>query len=169
MVNITASFMTFLAIASFTAAAPTSLEPQSDVPTHIFEKRAVSCRDDNFNVWKRGNTADAARCITELAALGGQACQGSVSGTVFKKCGNTIIHGQNVCAPSEGNLATATWYVFLVLRWTFVIMIADIPYSQEAARGAGLIMDKCSRGDGTVMGENHAWASRCLLIHILAE
>jgi hypothetical protein len=50
-----------------------------------------------------------------------------------------------------------------------VIMIADIPYSQEAARGAGLIMDKCSRGDGTVMGENHAWASRCLLIHILAE
>ncbi|KAI4854290.1 hypothetical protein E4T44_00271 [Aureobasidium sp. EXF-8845] len=149
MVNITASFMTLLAIASFTAAAPTSLEPQSDVPTHIFEKRAVSCRDDNFNVWKRGNTADAARCITQLAALGGQACQGSISGTVFKKCGNTIIHGQNVCAPSEGNLATAT--------------------CQEAARGAGLIMDKCSRGDGTVMGENHAWASRCLLIHILAE
>jgi hypothetical protein len=55
MVNITASLMTLLAIASFTAAAPTSLEPQSDVPTHIFEKRAVSCRDDNFNRWKRGN------------------------------------------------------------------------------------------------------------------
>jgi hypothetical protein len=55
MVNIAASFMTLLAIASFTAAAPTSLEPQSNVPTHIFEKRAVDCRDDNFNVWKRGN------------------------------------------------------------------------------------------------------------------
>ena len=130
MVNITASLTALLAAASFAAAAPASLEPQSDVSTHIFEKRAVSCRDDNYDVWKRGNvsrrittsarsmflltqaqTADAARCITELAALGGQACQGSVSGTVFKKCGSTIIHGQNVCAPSEGNLATATWYV----------------------------------------------------------
>jgi hypothetical protein len=50
-----------------------------------------------------------------------------------------------------------------------VFMIADSSHSQEAARGAGLIMDQCSRGDGTVMGENHAWASRCLLIHILAE
>ncbi|KAH0290356.1 hypothetical protein M436DRAFT_80695 [Aureobasidium namibiae CBS 147.97] len=149
MVNITASFMTLLAAASLAVAAPASLEPQSNVPAHIFEKRAVSCRDDNYDIWKRGNTADAARCITELAALGGQACQGSVSGIVFKKCGNTIIHGQNVCAPSEGNLATAT--------------------CQEAARGAGLIMDQCSRGDGTVMGENHAWASRCLLIHILGE
>jgi hypothetical protein len=55
MVNITASLTALLAIASLTAAAPTSLEPQSDIPTHIFEKRAVDCRDDNFNVWKRGN------------------------------------------------------------------------------------------------------------------
>lgn len=134
MVNTTASLMALLAAASFATAAPTSLEPKSDVPAYFFEKRAVSCRDDNYDVWKRGNvsrgnttsarsmflltqaqTADAARCITELAALGGQACQGSVSGTVFKKCGNTIIHGQNVCAPSEGNLATATWYVLCSL------------------------------------------------------
>ena len=67
----------------------------------------------------QAQTADAARCITELAALGGQACQGSVSGTVFKKCGSTIIHGQNVCAPSEGNLATATWYVLCSLPSTY--------------------------------------------------
>jgi hypothetical protein len=69
MVNITASFMTFLAIASFTAAAPTSLEPQSDVPTHIFEKRAVSCRDDNFNVWKRGNVGYLAINPTYTSSL----------------------------------------------------------------------------------------------------
>jgi len=50
-----------------------------------------------------------------------------------------------------------------------ILAIADYLRSQEAARGAGLIMDQCSRGDGTVMGENHAWASRCLLIHILGE
>jgi len=49
------------------------------------------------------------------------------------------------------------------------LAIADCFRSQEAARGAGLIMDQCSRGDGTVMGENHAWASRCLLIHVLGE
>jgi len=50
-----------------------------------------------------------------------------------------------------------------------MLVITDNLRSQEAARGAGLIMDQCSRGDGTVMGENHAWASRCLLIHILGE
>jgi hypothetical protein len=55
MVNITSSLMTLLAVASFAAAAPTPLEPQSEVPAHIFEKRAVDCRDDNFGVWKRGN------------------------------------------------------------------------------------------------------------------
>ncbi|KAG9513901.1 hypothetical protein KCV07_g8489, partial [Aureobasidium melanogenum] len=149
MVNITASLMTLLAVASLTAAAPAPFETQSEVSTNILEKRAVSCRDDGPSGWKRGSSADAARCITELAALGNQACTAGISGTLFKKCGNTIIHGQNVCAPSEGATATAT--------------------CQEAARGAGLIMDQCSRGDGTVMGENHAWASRCLLIHILAE
>jgi hypothetical protein len=57
----------------------------------------------------------------------------------------------------------------LLFRKAFVYVVADTLYSQEAARGAGFIMDQCSRGDGTVMGENHAWASRCLLIHILAE
>ncbi|KAG9944967.1 hypothetical protein KCU85_g7623, partial [Aureobasidium melanogenum] len=149
MVNITASLMTLLAVASFAAAAPAPIQPQSEVPTNILEERAVSCRDDGPKGWKRGSSADAARCITELAALGSQDCTASVSGTLFKKCGDTIIHGQNVCAPSEGLTATAT--------------------CQEAARGAGLIMDQCSRGDGTVMGENHAWASRCLLIHILAD
>lgn len=49
-------------------------------------------------------------------------------------------------------------------------MFADVLFldgGKEAARSAGLIMDKCSRGDGTVMGETHAWASRCLLIRIL--
>lgn len=63
MVNITASFMTLMAIASFTAAAPTSLEPQSDIPAHIFEKRAVSCRDDNYDVWKRGNVRRTSLCM----------------------------------------------------------------------------------------------------------
>jgi len=57
MVNITASLTALLAAASFAAAAPASLEPQSDVSTHIFEKRAVSCRDDNYDVWKRGNVS----------------------------------------------------------------------------------------------------------------
>jgi hypothetical protein len=58
MVNITTSLMALLAAASFAAAAPTSLEPQSEVSAHIFEKRAVDCRDDNFGVWKRGNVCN---------------------------------------------------------------------------------------------------------------
>lgn len=55
MVNITASIMTLLAVASITAAVPAPIEPQSEVPTNILEKRAVSCRDDGPKGWKRGS------------------------------------------------------------------------------------------------------------------
>lgn len=55
MVNITASLMTLLAVASFAAAAPAPIQPQSEVPTNILEERAVSCRDDGPKGWKRGS------------------------------------------------------------------------------------------------------------------
>ncbi|KAG9713651.1 hypothetical protein KCU73_g16449, partial [Aureobasidium melanogenum] len=61
MVNITASLVTLLAAAFFAAAAPAPVEPQSEVPASILEKRAVSCRDDGPSGWKRGSSADAAR------------------------------------------------------------------------------------------------------------
>jgi hypothetical protein len=69
MINITSSLMALLAVASFTAAAPTSLEPQSEVPAHIFEKRAVDCRDDNFGVWKRGNVCHPLIKIGSISLL----------------------------------------------------------------------------------------------------
>ncbi|CAJ0542593.1 Ff.00g001560.m01.CDS01 [Fusarium sp. VM40] len=37
---------------------------------------------------------------------------------------------------------------------------------QDVARGAGFIMDKCSRGDGKVRGQNEAWANGNLLVDI---
>lgn len=55
MVNITAFLMTLLAVASFAAAAPAPIEPQSEVPASILEKRDVSCRDDNYDFWERGS------------------------------------------------------------------------------------------------------------------
>ncbi|KAI7759093.1 hypothetical protein LZL87_013946 [Fusarium oxysporum] len=37
---------------------------------------------------------------------------------------------------------------------------------KDVARGAGFIMDKCSRGDGKVRGANEAWANGNLLVDI---
>lgn len=59
MVNITASLMTLLAVASFAAAAPAPVEPQTEVPANILEKRAVSCRDDGPKGWKRGSVCSS--------------------------------------------------------------------------------------------------------------
>lgn len=54
MVNITSSLITLLAVASFAAAAPAPIEPQSRVPASMLEKRDVSCREDNYDSWERG-------------------------------------------------------------------------------------------------------------------
>lgn len=39
-------------------------------------------------------------------------------------------------------------------------------YSQDVARGAGLIMDHCTRADGKVRGANPAWGNGNLIVDI---
>lgn len=48
----------------------------------------------------------------------------------------------------------------------FARVITNSFDSQDVARGAGFIMDKCSRGDGKVRGQNEAWANGNLLVDI---
>ncbi|RBR25029.1 uncharacterized protein FIESC28_02153 [Fusarium coffeatum] len=110
------------------------------VPSAL-EKRKVTCRDDR-PASELANVNEAVACINYLASLGSQPCVATVSGQSFCRRGNTQITG----LARNGNTATST--------------------CQEVARGAGFIMDKCSRGDGKVRGANEAWANGNLLVDI---
>ncbi|KAI4726290.1 hypothetical protein E4T49_05915 [Aureobasidium sp. EXF-10728] len=145
MVNIKASVMVVFAATSFVAAAPA--EPRSAVPRSPLEARSdVDCRDDNWDRWTRGNTNEAVQCINQLAALGDQACEAAASAVQFCRYGNTVIMGMSR-KPIASDIASSR--------------------CQDVARGAGLIMDACTRGDGTVMGQNPAWGNGNLLITIV--
>ncbi|KAF4456559.1 hypothetical protein FALBO_15381 [Fusarium albosuccineum] len=111
---------------------------------HTLEARDVSCMD-NLPGDTLANINEAVECINYLASLGGQACTGGVSGTSFCRRGNTQITGLAVGLPSD-KTATAS--------------------CQDVARGAGLVMDRCSRGDGKVRGQNPAWGNGHLMVDI---
>ncbi|KIL87331.1 hypothetical protein FAVG1_09035 [Fusarium avenaceum] len=110
------------------------------VPNTI-EARKLSCLD-NLPADSLANVKEAVECINYLASLGNQPCVAKVSGESFCRRGNTQITGLARKGPS----ATST--------------------CQDVARGAGFIMDKCSRGDGKVRGQNEAWANGNLLVDI---
>ncbi|QPC59212.1 hypothetical protein HYE67_001443 [Fusarium culmorum] len=112
---------------------------------NTLEKRAVTCRDDLPNS-ELANANEAAACIDYLASLGNQACVATISGQSFCRRGNTQITGLARGAPTR----TSTCYLC----------------SQEVARGAGLILDRCTRGDGKVRGANEAWGNGNLLVDI---
>ncbi|KAM0410801.1 hypothetical protein ACHAPD_010612 [Fusarium lateritium] len=105
------------------------------------EKRAVACRDDRPNS-ELANANEAAACIVNLASLGSQPCVATISGQSFCRRGDTQITGLARGAPTR----TST--------------------CQEVARGAGFILDKCTRGDGKVRGANEARANGNLLVDI---
>ncbi|KAF4460673.1 hypothetical protein FALBO_12540 [Fusarium albosuccineum] len=102
---------------------------------------AVSCLD-SLPASAFANSNEAVDCINYLAGLGGQPCTGTVSGTSFCWRGNTQITG---IAPNGGSSTSSC---------------------QDVARGAGQIMDNCSRGDGKVKGQNPAWGNGNLIVDI---
>ncbi|KAG8672245.1 hypothetical protein FPOAC2_05617 [Fusarium poae] len=108
---------------------------------NALEKRKVTCRDDLPNS-ELANAKEAAACIDYLASLGSKPCVATVSGQSFCRRGNTQITGLARGAPTR----TST--------------------CQDVARGAGFILDKCTRGDGKVRGANEAWANGNLLVDI---
>ncbi|KAM5350271.1 hypothetical protein ACJ41O_006776 [Fusarium nematophilum] len=111
---------------------------------HSLEAREASCTD-NLDGDSLANINEAVECINFLASLGDQACTAGVSGTSFCRRGNTQITGLAVGLPSD-QTSTST--------------------CQEVARGAGLVMDRCSRADGKVRGQNPAWGNGHLLVDI---
>ncbi|KAK7425871.1 hypothetical protein QQZ08_007585 [Neonectria magnoliae] len=111
---------------------------------HTLVERDVSCMD-HLPADSLANVQEAVECINYLASLGGQACTAGVSGQSFCRRGNTQITGLAVGLPSH-QTATAS--------------------CEAVARGAGLIMDRCSRGDGKVRGQNPAWGNGHLMVDI---
>ncbi|KAK6540725.1 hypothetical protein TWF694_008116 [Orbilia ellipsospora] len=138
MVKLSAIFLT--ATAALVAAAPTTTNIFQD--KHIF-KRDVNCRDD-LGAGALASVPDSVACINYLAGLGNQPCVASVSGTVFCRRGQTQITGISILG--QGQTATSS--------------------CNDVARGAGQIMDKCTRGDGTVRGANAAWGNGNLIVDI---
>ncbi|KAJ4168712.1 hypothetical protein NW754_010640 [Fusarium falciforme] len=108
------------------------------------EARAPSCMDD-LPANTLANINEAVECINYLASLGNQPCTAGVGAQSFCRRGNTQITGIAVGLPSD---RTAT------------------SPCQAVARGAGLVMDRCSRGDGKVRGQNPAWGNGNLMVDI---
>ncbi|EMT62981.1 hypothetical protein FOC4_g10013174 [Fusarium odoratissimum] len=75
-----------------------------------------------------------------------------VFGVVFCRRGNTQIVGL-----ARGLLPHETATSSCISNW---------PNRKDIARGAGLIIDKCLRGDGKVRGANPAWGNGYLLVDI---
>ncbi|RDL37124.1 uncharacterized protein BP5553_04557 [Venustampulla echinocandica] len=125
MVNLAAPIQSLLAAASLAEASS-------------LETRTADCRDDHPKDPRR---------INELAALDLK-CVTNAIGTVFRRCGNTIIVGMAI--GSGANLPTIS------------------SPCKDVARGAGQIMDACSRADGTVMGQAPAWGNGSMILSVRA-
>ncbi|KAM0426053.1 hypothetical protein ACHAPT_008684 [Fusarium lateritium] len=111
---------------------------------HTIEERDPSCMD-HLPADSLANINEAVECINYLASLGGQDCTAGVSGTSFCRRGNTQITGLAVGLNSDQTSTSSC---------------------EAVARGAGLVMDRCSRGDGKVRGQNPAWGNGHLMVDI---
>ncbi|KAF3932149.1 hypothetical protein ABW20_dc0108109 [Dactylellina cionopaga] len=114
------------------------------VPTSngIFQRDA-DCRDD-LGQDSLARTDEAVECINYLASLGGQACVATVSGQSFCRRGQTQITGLSRLDRGQNTQSSC----------------------QDVARGAGQILDRCTRADGTVRGANAAWGNGDLIVDI---
>ncbi|KAJ3539960.1 hypothetical protein NM208_g3200 [Fusarium decemcellulare] len=108
----------------------------------LFKRYPLTCDSDRYTAIAE----DAARAIDYLRSIGSRACvvpEGNGKEIEFKRFGSAIIRGHNKYAVNKG--------------------------SNDVARGAGLIMDKCTRFDGVnnrVTGLNAAWGNGCLVVII---
>ncbi|RGP78706.1 hypothetical protein FLONG3_3161 [Fusarium longipes] len=111
---------------------------------HDLEARSDTDCMDYLGADALANVDDAVYCINYLASLN-QDCVATISGTSFCKRGNTQITG--LAKYDLNHLTTKS-------------------SCKDVARGAGLIMDRCTRGDGTVRGQNPAWGNGNLMVDI---
>ncbi|KAJ1325376.1 hypothetical protein MN608_08567 [Microdochium nivale] len=136
------NFISALSVAFGLVAVASALPAASSGASIILESRDVSCLD-NLGQGSLARQNEAAECINYLASLGNQACVSSVNAVSFCRRGETQITG---ISKTGHNGATSS--------------------CQNVARAAGAIMDRCSRGDGTVRGQNEAWGNGNLLVDI---
>ncbi|ORY58553.1 uncharacterized protein BCR38DRAFT_352921 [Pseudomassariella vexata] len=133
MVQVTASFFSLLALVVVTSAEP------------VAPRQEVSCLD-NLDSDSNANLADATDCVNELAALGDQVCEASVSGTAFCNRAGVQITGISIAGGNTPRGTSST--------------------CNDVARGAGRVLDLCSRGDGTVKGQTPAFGNGDLIVDV---
>ncbi|KAF4339489.1 hypothetical protein FBEOM_6610 [Fusarium beomiforme] len=114
------------------------------IPHTLQARDDVSCMD-NLPGETLANVNEAVECINYLASLGDQACVAGVSGVPFCRRGNTQITGLATGLPSDQTSSSPC---------------------RDVARGAGLIMDRCTRADGKVRGQVAAFGNGNLLVDI---
>ncbi|EPS35341.1 hypothetical protein H072_11320 [Dactylellina haptotyla CBS 200.50] len=134
--------MVKLSLSVFSLLTAATLVAAVPTPNEIF-KRDVTCRDD-LGPGALANVNEAVECINYLASLGGQACVATVSGQSFCRRGQTQITGLSRLGGGQNAISSCN----------------------DVARGAGQILDRCTRGDGTVRGANEAWGNGNLLVDI---
>ncbi|KAF9769050.1 hypothetical protein IL306_013606 [Fusarium sp. DS 682] len=114
------------------------------IPHTLQSRDEVSCTD-NLPGETLANVNEAVECINYLASLGDQACVAGVSGVPFCRRGNTQITGLTIGLPSDQTSSSSC---------------------RDVARGAGFIMDRCTRADGKVRGQVPAFGNGNLLVDI---
>ncbi|KAM0196150.1 hypothetical protein ACHAPI_005877 [Fusarium lateritium] len=115
------------------------------IPYTLQERQSDTTCMDHLAASSLARASEAAECINYLASLN-QACVAGVSGVTFCRRGNTVITGLARNLPSSSQTSSSS--------------------CKDVARGAGLIMDRCTRGDGTVRGQNPAWGNGNLWVDI---
>ncbi|KAG5662690.1 hypothetical protein KAF25_005108 [Fusarium avenaceum] len=114
------------------------------IPYTLQERQSDTTCMDHLPASSLARVSEAVECINYLASLN-QACVAGVSGVSFCRRGNTQITGLARNLPSH---------------------LTSSSSCKDVARGAGLIMDRCTRGDGTVRGQNPAWGNGNLWVDI---
>ncbi|SPJ71949.1 uncharacterized protein FTOL_01677 [Fusarium torulosum] len=114
------------------------------IPYTLQERQSDTTCMDHLPASSLARASEAVECINYLASLN-QDCVAGVSGVSFCRRGNTQITGLARNLPSH--------------------LTSSSP-CKDVARGAGLIMDRCTRGDGTVRGQNPAWGNGNLWVDI---
>ncbi|RMJ20075.1 hypothetical protein CDV36_000149 [Fusarium kuroshium] len=150
MVNFITSAALLLTAATSTLAVPQGLEARApscmdNLPGNTLANARNASTITLTATLTFGQINEAVECINYLASLGNQACVAGVGGQSFCRRGNTQITGIAVGLPSHQSTSSPC---------------------QAVARGAGLVMDRCSRADGKVRGQNPAWGNGHLMVDI---
>ncbi|KAK3385356.1 hypothetical protein B0H63DRAFT_543672 [Podospora didyma] len=144
MVGSTLFTLALLALSHAVNAAPTAEVTESVTSTFSFRNwvEGIIANPNGNNLTPEEAVADAVACINELARRGGDTCRAN-SVSVF--CRNNGAQITGVAGGGVTNTASSC---------------------NDVARGAGFVMDHCTRADNTVQGAEFAYGNGNLLVWI---